>query len=43
MVLKERVFQLEEKKDPNLKMTKLIGYEIVQANAARGSQSEKGS
>jgi DNA modification methylase len=34
MVLKERVLQLEEKDDPNLKVAKLMGYEIIQADAA---------
>jgi DNA modification methylase len=29
MVFKERVFQLEEKEDSNLKVAKLIGYETV--------------
>jgi hypothetical protein len=40
MVLKERVFQLEEKEDPNLKVAKLIGYETIHVDATGGSQSE---
>jgi hypothetical protein len=43
MVLKERVLQLEEKENPNLKMAKFIGYETVEANAVGGSQFQGGS
>jgi DNA modification methylase len=40
MVLRDRVLQLEEKEDQNLKPTKLIGYETLQADPTAGSQSQ---
>jgi hypothetical protein len=39
MVLKERVLQLEENKDPDLKTAKLFGYETFEADVVGGSQS----
>jgi hypothetical protein len=40
MVMKERVSQLEEKEDPNLRLANLIGYETVQADHVGGNQSQ---